>query len=227
MHAAAGRPDHSARPARARAALDAVAGLCFALAVFEMPLGLLASIHATLPVVSTILSAALLGERMRPVAWVASILALCGTLLILKPGFGPSPLGVWLAVCSTLAYASRDIVTRRLPAGTDTLKIVLASLSLIGAASALLPDDIPWRVPTPGDAGRLAGAAASFITANLLIVAAFRRSPISTIAPLRYTSILWALAFDAVLWGIVPDATGWAGTCLIVASGLVILRRHS
>lgn len=122
-----------------RAGLDALAALTFSLAIFEIPLSLLASIHATLPVLSVILSGVVLKERLRAGNWAALALACCGTLMILQPGLAFSPLGITLALVSTLAYALRDVTTRRLPPQTDTFRIALVSLVLVGAVAAALP----------------------------------------------------------------------------------------
>jgi len=207
-----------------RAVLDAIAGLTFALAIFLIPLSLLASIHATLPILSVVLSGALLGERLRKATWAALALACLGTLLILKPGLAFSPLGVGLALASTLAYGLRDVVTRVLPPRTDTLKIALASLALVGLAAALIPSGQAWSLPPGPDLGLIALAALGFIGANVLIIAALRRTSVGQIAPLRYTSVLWSLIFDAALWGYVPDAAGWAGIALILTAGLLQFR---
>lgn len=207
-----------------RAMLDAVAGLTFALAIFQIPLSLLASIHATLPILSVVLSGAMLGERLRPVTWVALCLACLGTLLILKPGLAFSPLGIGLALISTLAYALRDVVTRLLPPRTDTLKIALASLALVGIAAALIPSGQAWSLPPAHDLILIILAAIGFIGANVLIIAALRSTSVGQIAPLRYTSVLWSLIFDATLWGYVPDAAGWAGIALILTAGLLQFR---
>lgn len=210
-----------------RAGLDAVAALTFSLAIFEIPLSLLASIHATLPVLSVILSGVVLKERLRPGNWAALALACGGTLLILQPGLAFSPLGVGLALVSTLAYAFRDVTTRRLPPQTDTFRIALVSLVMIGAVAAALPSGGAWVWPGLTDSALITLAALGFVGANVLIIAALRRSELSRIAPLRYTSVLWSLAFDAALWGYLPDLAGACGIALILAAGALQLQTSS
>ncbi|MDO6732048.1 DMT family transporter [Marinovum sp. 2_MG-2023] len=211
----------------ARAMLDALAGLTFSLAIFEIPLSLLASIHATLPVISVILSGILLKERLRPGNWIALALACGGTLLILQPGLSFSPLGVSLALVSTLAYAFRDITTRLLPPQTDTFRIALVALAMAGGVAAMLPSEGGWVWPSALDYTLLTLAAIGFVAANVLIIAALRRSELSRIAPLRYSSVLWSLAFDAAIWGYVPGLAGAVGIILILLAGTVQMRTHS
>ncbi|WP_323764521.1 DMT family transporter [Marinovum sp.] len=208
----------------ARAGLDALAALTFSLAIFEIPLSLLASIHATLPVIAVILSGLVLKERLTAGNWLALVLACGGTLLILQPGLEFSALGVGLALVSTLAYALRDVTTRLLPPQTDTFRIALVSLALVGAIAAALPSEGGWVWPTAPDLYLIALAALGFVGANVLIIAALRRAPLSRISPLRYTSVLWSLAFDAALWGYLPDRAGAAGIVLILCAGIVQMR---
>ncbi|OSP55789.1 DMT family transporter [Pseudoruegeria sp. SK021] len=204
-----------------RAVMDAVAGLTFALAIFNLPLSLLASILATLPIVSVTLSALILSEPLRPRTLVALCLALAGTVLILKPGLGFSALGITLALVSTLTFALRDVVTRRLPAGQDTRKVVLLALGLVTLAALTLVPAGDWMVPDRHDIVLILLSGASFLCSTLFIVLALRQAPVSKIAPLRYTSVFWALIFDAAIWGYVPGPYAWCGIVLIVIAGLL------
>ena len=216
------RPAGQRRVGRAgllRAVLDAVAGLSFALAIFSLPLSLLASIHATLPILSVTLSALILSEPLGRRTLAALGLALAGTLLVLKPGLSFSALGIGLAIVSTLAFALRDIVTRRLAPDTDTRKVVLVSLGLVALAALGLARGDGWVLPGGGDAARIGLAAATFLCSTFLIVLALRGATVTRIAPLRYTSVIWALVFDAAIWGFVPGVYGWCGIALIVAAG--------
>ena len=53
---------------------------------------------------------------------------------------------------------------------------------------------------------------------------AFRRAPASVVAPLEYTALIWGLALDWFLWNTRPDGWMLAGACVIVLSGLYLLR---
>ncbi|RVV99464.1 DMT family transporter [Mesobaculum littorinae] len=228
VRAARGRVGRLDRAGAARAALDALAGLTFALAIFELPLALLSAIQAAMPLVSVALAALVLREPLPRRALLAIAMGFAGVIVILNPGLGASPLGLALALISTLAYACRDLVTRRLRPEADMLKSVILSSLLIGAAG-LATAGLPAapRMPHVPDLARLLAAAVTFLGANTLIIAAFRRAPVARIAPLRYTSILWALLFDAAIWGHYPDAATWAGIALIVTGGLILLRPAS
>nr|WP_275982073.1 DMT family transporter [Frigidibacter sp. ROC022] len=159
---------------------------------------------------------------MRRITWAALATGFVGVALILQPGGAVSAPGLVLAVISTLAYAARDIVTRAMPTAADPLKSVFLSSMLIGVIALVLARNTVWSTPAPRDLGLIAISTLGFLGANTLILFAFRRASVATIAPLRYSSILWALFFDAAIWGVYPNAAGWAGIGLIVAAGLAL-----
>ncbi|MGQ7848538.1 DMT family transporter [Granulosicoccus sp. 3-233] len=214
-------------PGILRATLDALAALTFSLAIFEIPLSMLASIHATLPVLSVILSGVVLKERLQAGNWLALLLAGTGTLLVIQPELAFSPYGVALALISTLAYACRDLLTRKLPAHTDTLRLSQLSLIMVGVTAAVLSSDQPWICPEAMHVVLITIAALGFVAANVLIIIALRRTELSRIAPLRYSSILWSLIFDALLWDYLPDLAGVCGIALILSAGIIQLQTDS
>lgn len=204
-----------------RAVLDAIGGLCFALAIFNLPLSILASILATLPIVSIALSALILSEPLSGRTIFALVLAFAGTLLILKPGLSFSALGVILALTSTLSYAMRDIATRKLHPDVDPRKVVLLSLAFIAIAAVSLVPLQSWAVPSSRDTLLIALAGIAALGSTSLIVHALRQATINQIAPLRYTSVFWALIFDAAIWGFVPGPIAWCGIAVIIAAGIL------
>lgn len=206
-----------------RAVLDAVAAFTFALAIFELPLSLLTALHLALPITSSLLAIPLLGERLSGSQGFALALGFCGVLIILRPGLDASVTGVVLALASTVCYALRDIMTRRLPADTDTLGGALLAIILVGAAALLMPSDRAWLVPPPPEIVWAVMSAVFFLGANVLIVHSLRQTSIGQVAPLRYMSILWAILFDIALWGTAPDITTMFGAGIIIGAGLWLL----
>jgi drug/metabolite transporter (DMT)-like permease len=46
------------------------------------------------------------------------------------------------------------------------------------------------------------------------------------IAPLEYTALAWAMAFDLALWSVMPTSHMLFGASIIVASGIYVFRRE-
>jgi drug/metabolite transporter (DMT)-like permease len=99
---------------------------------------------------------------------------------------------------------------------------MLASVVMMGIALPFVYRPMPMT-----DFGALVVVAVLVLLAMSCMVAAYRRADAAMVAPMQYSQILWAAFFGALLFGEYPDAMTYAGTAIITASGLYILRRES
>ena len=54
-----------------------------------------------------------------------------------------------------------------------------------------------------------------------------RSGDIATVAPFRYSIILWAIVAGFAIWGEVPDLMSWIGIAIVTGAGLyTIVREH-
>jgi drug/metabolite transporter (DMT)-like permease len=53
-----------------------------------------------------------------------------------------------------------------------------------------------------------------------------RYGDIATVAPFRYSVILWAVAAGFLVWGELPDLPTWAGIAIVAGAGLYTLVRE-
>ncbi len=109
-----------------RGACLAGATLCFFSAIFAMPLATAMALAFVSPVFVAILSGPLLGEKVRPLVWVVSAIALCGVALILRPNLAAlgmvallplasaasSPCSGWAAACACKAVTGTRALDR-------------------------------------------------------------------------------------------------------------------
>ncbi len=61
----------------------------------------------------------------------------------------------------------------------------------------------------------------------LLLIYGYRMAPASVLAPLDYTSMVWAVLLGYVIWNELPGPMVWTGTVLVVAAGLLIVQREA
>jgi drug/metabolite transporter (DMT)-like permease len=94
----------------------------------------------------------------------------------------------------------------------------------VGAGLLAAPHWVPLRWE---HAPVLAGIAVTGFRGQLAITEAFRRAEASLIAPLEYTALAWGAGLDYVFWHTLPDAVTLVGAAIIIASGLVLLRRET
>ncbi len=213
------------RPTITRAVLDGIAGFGFALAVFELPISLLTAFLAALPAFSTLFAAVFLGEKPKPLVWVGIAGAFIGCLIILRPALEFSAYGVALALCGNFGFAARDIYTRKIGDGLDAHSSVLLSFCFVIACSLLLYPADGWTIPSLRDAGFSVLAGIFGVGAGLLIALAHQHELVSRIAPLRFTSLLWALLLDYLIWNFVPDRTAWIGILVTTLSVILVLHQ--
>ena len=80
--------------------------------------------------------------------------------------------------------------------------------------------------------GTLAGAVSNagglgVIGPHFLSIEAFRLAEAVLVAPFRHFNMLWAVIFGYAVWGDLPDTWVIAGTTLVIASGLYLMRREA
>ncbi len=210
-----------------RSTLEAAAALLFTSALIHMPLASLSTLLLASPLIITALSVFLFKEVVRWRRWTAIAVGFSGTLFVVKPT--PEAFNLWALVGFGCAFisASRDITTRRLPAGIPTVVVsFMSAVSVTFAGYALGFTEI-WQT-MPGKPLLVLGVAAVFMaTGNFFAVAAFRGVDLSIVAPFRYSALLWAGIAGYILFGEIPDRWSLMGAVLIVGSGVYALHREA
>ena len=209
-----------------RAALDAASSFTYLWALFHMPLPNVSAINLSSPLLVTILAVLLLGERVAWRRWSAIIAGLAGVLMVVQPSTAAFNLFSLVALAGTLMGALRDVMTRRIALEIPSVLVTFATAVAITAIAGVSVLIRGWHSVTAADLALLATASLFLIGAYQLIIVAMRIAETSTVAPFRYTAILWALILGYALWGDVPNALALAGIAVLVASGLYLMHRE-
>ncbi len=210
--------------------LRAVLGIAmmagFVYGLRTLPLTTTYAITYVAPLLVTAFAVPVLGEKVGPRRWTAIGIGLLGVLVILRPSgegvFTGAGLAVLLAACCWAASA----LTVRILARTDSAQaMVFWFMAMMGMGAALLAVK-QWLPIRAEHLWIVAGVGLTGSLAQVALTEAFRRGEASLVAPLEYTSLVWAVLLDVTLWGVLPDAVTWVGAGIIVASGLYLLRRE-
>ena len=144
--------------------------------------------------------------------------------------FGPEPTcfsgAAILPLVGAVFFASFNIVTRLIGASDQALTTLLHS-SGIGLILVSIVIPLLWRHPSPTQWLLMLGAGVLGHLAHWSIVRALAVANASTLAPLNYIRIVWALGIGLVIFGQVPDAMALLGGAVIVGSGLYVIYGHS
>lgn len=191
-----------------------------------LPLTTTYAITYVAPLLVTAFAVPVLGEKVGPRRWTAIGIGLLGVLVILRPSgegmFSSAGLAVLLAACCWAASA----LTVRLLARTDSAQtMVFWLMAMMGVGAGLLAAG-QWQALRPADLWLVAGVGLAGSLAQIALTEAFRRGEASLVAPLEYTSLVWAVVLDVTLWGVLPDGVTWVGAAIVVVSGLYLLRRE-
>ncbi len=209
-----------------RSLLLLAATIFFFTAIRFMPLADATAIAFVSPLLLTVLSIPLLGERVGLRRWAAVAVGLAGALIIIRPGLGVASWATLLPLATAFTYSLYQIGTRKLTQIDATATIFLYT-GVVGALvmSALVP--FFWSTPSPiawllmATTGLLGGLG------HYLIIQAFVRAPASALAPFSFVTIIWTTCSGYLVFGDLPDAATISGAAIIIASGIFVFYRES
>jgi drug/metabolite transporter (DMT)-like permease len=209
-----------------RGVLSVIMLVAFVYALKRLPLAEAYSLFFVAPLLITALAVPILGETVGWRRWLAIVVGLCGTLVVLRPtGAGMLSLGGLAVIVSATGYALSAIAVRVLGRTDSTQSMVFWMLAMLSGFALALA----WREWVPLDAAHwkpIAMLGISGAIGQFGITEAFRRAPASVIAPIEYTALIWGFALDWLIWNTLPDRWMLAGAAIIVACGLYLLRRE-
>jgi drug/metabolite transporter (DMT)-like permease len=184
------------------------------------------AVLASTPIIVTLLSIPLLGERVGWRRWSAIIVGLLGVLLILKPdatGF----LDPWLllpVVCSVM-YAVYLIATR-LVSRTDAPATSFFYIGVVGAVTATLVGPFFWSDLQGWDRAWMGLLCITGMTGHYLVIRAYELLDASAVQPISYLGLVYASLFGVFLYG---ETLTWnivAGSTVVVLAGIFTFWRE-
>lgn len=226
----------SPMPARAewpwhalRVALLLVSLVGYFHALTLLPLAQAVGMSYLSPIFTSLLAVALLGERPSRWIWGALALGAAGVGVALWPelrtvGANPRLEGLGVAAIAALSFSAVMVLARR-QAQRDALWTILLLQNVLPALLLAAPAAWGWKPPTPGDLATIALIGALATVGLLGMTWAFSHLEASRVAPLEYSSFLWAAGLGYALFGEVPTPYTAASAVLIVAGCLLLVRR--
>lgn len=206
-----------------------------------LPLADIESIRFSGPMMITILSVFLLGEKVELQRWLALIVGFAGILLIVKPGSTHFNEGSLFVLISVLFYALTVIVTRKLNADNSSATMAYYSswvylvaafiVSPLAASVGEIPNAHPsiaflfhaWTMPTALDLFIMSGLGLVWAGWMYFVTRAYSVAQASVIAPFEYASLPISIMWGFLFWHEIPAVTTIAGAVLTLLSGLYIL----
>lgn len=178
------------------------------------------------PLLITLLSIPILGERVGIHRMLAVIVGLAGVIVVLRPGSAALGLGHLAAGATAVFGALASVVVRKIGREERTAVLMLYPL----AANFLVMGTLLAFVYKPMPIEHLGGIAVislfGFI-GGVLLIFAYRNGDAAIVAPMQYSQIVWATIYGYVLFDERVDSATIIGAGIIIASGVYIVFRES
>ena len=213
-----------------RGVLGIVMLTLFTTGVRELPLAATYTLFFIAPLLITILSVPVLGERVPATHWWVIGIGFVGVLIALQPRGQDLQAGFvtagGLAVLGAAACYAVAAVVGRLTSRTDSTESMVLWMMVIvaaGAGALAWPNWVPLRL---ADWPLLLALGITGFLGQLAITVAFRHGQASAVAPFEYTALAWGVGLDWLIWQTLPQSHTWLGAAIIVGSGLFLVRRE-
>ena len=207
-----------------------------------LPLAEAIALFFAAPIIVTILSIPMLGEKVSGQSWAAIALGFIGVLVILQPGtvlFNPAAL---FSLASAATYALAMIIARKLgvtePATVMAFyqnAVYLIGALIIAAAFAMMGIDKlghpsldflvrPWAWPNNYDLFLMGICGAIAAVAMSLLTNAYRMADANLVTVFEYTGMIWAPLWGFLFFNEIPRWTTLTGLGLILIAGLISVK---
>ncbi|MEM8793032.1 MAG: DMT family transporter [Pseudomonadota bacterium] len=218
-----------------------LAGVCAAIAILSinsalevMPIANAIAIFFVEPLILTVLSALILGERLGWRRLTAVSIGLVGAMVVLRPNV---ELYGWAAVyplITAFAFSGYMIIMRVLSPGGGrigmqfwigaTAAVVL--FAVLGAGTMGGISELTLTMPGIEVLWLFAAAGALACLTHQMIAQALARAEAGALAPLQYLEIVAATGIGLMFFNEFPDRWTLIGTLIIIASGVYVFHRE-
>ena len=207
-----------------RSLLLAACNLMFSTALAYLPLTDATAIGFASPLLTVALAALWLREAVSPRRWIGVGLGMAGVLVALRPPFLTGETMHWatlLPLGTAACFAVYTILTRRL-ARIDDSRTTILHTGFAASIAATLVQPLVWSPPAFGDWGVLVLLGVLGGAGHGLLVLAYARAPVSLLAPLSYTQLVWTTLAGILVFADWPDGWTVLGAAIIAAGGLLV-----
>lgn len=214
--------------ALARGAIVTLAQMSFYMSLGLMAFATASTITYANALFMTALAVPLLGEKVGWVRWCAVLIGFLGVVFIMQPGTDAFSLYALLPLGAAGFYALVGVTARLFDDAVPSPVISLYSAVSALFASCLLAFVLGGFTPIQSwsDMGWLIAMGGFGGTAVLFLVASYRMTEQSNLAPFSYFGIPLAFLLGWVFFDETPWDTIFPGALLIAAGGLMIIWRE-
>ena len=173
------------------------------------------------PIMVTLVSPLLIGERITKPQWVAVLIGFGGVVLMTSPSLEAKDWIIFLPILVAAIIAGRDILIRVSIAREHTLALV-AWTHLMTMGVAALTFDPSWLHFDMHQYMLYAAAGVTVSLGTAGMIAALRYAAAASLSAVKYSCVLWAGLIGWLVFGESLSLAMVIGATLIVSSGIII-----
>ena len=210
-----------------RAFTGAAAIIALFIGLRELPLADVVSLTFGGPIFVTVASIFFLSEIVGIKRWSAVFLGFIGMLLIVQPAFIDLNFYYITPIIFCIFFACVAISVRSLSKTEPNYRIAFYFTflcSILGIVTIFRGD---WVLPTKIDLAIFIIMGLCGSIANLLLTQSYRLAEASLVTPIKYLSLVFAIAFGFLIWSEIPKLLTLLGSLLVIISSLIIFVREN
>ena len=177
----------------------------------------------TNPIFTMLLAIPLLGEKIKPLKWIAVIITFVGALILIRPESNliNIQLIIIVLILGAFALGLESIFIKMLTLKENPKQILLINNS-IGLLISSIPVYFIWITPTKFQILAMLGIGALMLCAQACFIQALRRSKAHFAVPYFYSTLIFVAIYDFFIFKIIPDNISFIGASLIIIGGISI-----
>ena len=233
-----------------RGLLIVCSNMTYFVALAAIPLADATALFYVAPLMITLLSIPMLGEKVGPMRLGACAVGFLGVLVMVEPWAEAearkAPLWILcLPVVAAFTYAMNQVLTRKLGAVSKASAMAVyiqATFIVVSAGFWIFAGDgryaeglespslifllRAWVLPEGIDVWLLTGLGMTSAIIGYCISQAYRLAEAATVAPFEYTGLPLAILWGWLIWGDLPGWEVLGGIILITGAGLFVFVRE-
>ena len=194
-------------------------------AVAHIPVSDATAISFLNPVFGMMLAIPILGEKVGKWRWSAAGIALCGAVVLLRPGAGSFQPAALFALLAAL-FMGLEVVLIKLLSGREPPMQILLFNNGIGATLALTAALFVWTSPTWDQWIGLCLIGLLMVCGQALFIQAMRSAEASFVLPFSYSTLVFATVYDFWAFGAQPDVISITGATVILGGAALLAWRE-
>ncbi len=184
-----------------------------------LPLVLVTSLNATVPLWGAILAIVYLKEKVTVQRLIVIVLAFAGVLIILQPGSMEIHHATFVSLVGAMGYAGAMILAKKLTLKDSAMTVVfwmmLIQLPMAGAFSLGM---LEWTWPGWGDLLPIAVVGGTGVLAHFAMATGLHKADATIAMPVTYIQFPLVAALGYFLYTEIPSIYTGIGTVLIVSA---------